>query len=136
MKRWSFFVSLCTTFFFIATTPFPVGSEGVVRGPMSQRGQKRKPKENTSLDREKERLRASIKKKETFKDLVDRREEYLRFFALFYRDDVAIDKEERIFLKFKRAELELEDQDVRRLEAQVVADGHKILSMEEDREKE
>lgn len=140
MKRWSFFLTLGITFFLLAVSSSPVASEGGYEDPISRARERQKSKNPSSVDREKEkekeRLKASINKMETFKDWPDREREYERFFALFYQDDAVIDKEERIFLEFKRAELELNEQKVRQLEAQVVANGHKILSREEDRDKE
>lgn len=60
------------------------------------------------------------RKKKVYKDPEDRREEYKRFLRVFYLNDANVDKEERIFLAFKGAELELRAEEVQELEAQVV----------------
>jgi len=139
LKRWSFFLTLGIAFIFMLAAPPSSVPEGMLNLDPSLSnlpGPRGKPKSKSPLDREKERLKASLKKRNTFKDLVDRQEEYRKFFTLLYQKDAAIDQEERIFLDFKQAELQLVNQNVQRLEEQVVANGRKILSMEEDRSKE
>lgn len=87
--------------------------------PPSQRRSRQKAKTNTEQQKKKgdEELE---KKKKVYKDPEERRDEYKRFLRVFYLNDAQIDKEERIFLAFKGAELELNPEEVRELEAQVV----------------
>lgn len=87
--------------------------------PPSHRRSRSKAKTNTEQQKKKgdEELE---KKKKIYKDPEERRDEYKRFLRVFYLNDAQVDKEERIFLAFKGAELELNPEEVQELEAQVV----------------
>ena len=101
---------------------FPISFAQPPWGDIPIPGQKGKKKEKSKIPKEKK----SEKKARIYKDYKTRQLEYKQFYSSFIINDGTIDKEERIFLDQKKAELELSGDEVESLEFLVKLESPRV----------